>query len=234
MTADHDSFMARAPIFAAMGPDLARRIVHTHAPRSYERGEVIFCQGEAADSFFFLLEGWVKVFRPREDGEQDVVSIASAGDTFGEAAMFVGGHYAASAEAVSPSRALRIDGAALRRALLDNPQIAFSMLASFSEHLKHLVGQIERLKARTATERVADFLLDQTRETSGAVTIALPYEKTLIASRLGMQPENFSRALVRLRDQGVKVCRDDVLITDVARLSRYAARPSGAEAPSGG
>ncbi len=124
-------------------------------------------EGEPADSFFFLVEGWVKVFRERDEGEQVVVSIFSAGDTFGEAAMFVGGHYPASAEAVSPARVLRIDGAALRRALLDNPQVAFSMLASFSVHLKHLVEQIDRLKARSAPERIADFLLDQTQGNLG-------------------------------------------------------------------
>jgi CRP-like cAMP-binding protein len=148
--------------------------------------------------------------------------------------MFVGGHYPASAQAVSPARVLQIDGAALRRLLLDNPQVAFSMLASFSDHLKHLVAQIDRLKARSDSERISEFLLAQTKETSGAVTIALPYEKPLIVSRLGMKPENFSRALVRLRDHGVKVCRDDVLISDVGRLSRYAARAAGGEAPSRG
>jgi CRP-like cAMP-binding protein len=234
MTADHESTLARAPLFVAMGPDLARSIIQKRTPRSYDRGEEIFCQGDPADSFFFLAEGWVKVYREREDGEQVVVSIFSAGDTFGEAAMFIGGRYPASAEAVSPSRVLRIDGAALRRALLDNPQIAFSMLASFSVHLKQLVEQIEQLKARSAPERIADFLLDQTRETSGAVTIALPYEKTLIANRLGMKPESFSRALVKLRNHGVTVCRDDVLIKDVGKLLEYAARsPDGGASTSG-
>jgi CRP/FNR family transcriptional regulator, dissimilatory nitrate respiration regulator len=233
MTADHDTFLSRAPLFVAMGPELARSTVQKHTPRFYERGEEIFCEGEAADSFFFLIEGWVKVFRRGDEGEQ-VVAIFSAGDTFGEAAMFVGGHYPVSAQAVSPARVLQIDGAALRRVLLENPQVAFSMLASFSDHLKHLVAQIDRLKARSDAERIADFLLAQTKETSGAVTIALPYEKPLIASRLGMKPETFSRALVRLRDHGVKVCRDDVLINDVGALSRFAARPPGAEARSGG
>ncbi|MCW2282267.1 CRP-like cAMP-binding protein [Rhodoblastus acidophilus] len=233
MTADHDTFLSRAPLFVAMGPELARSIVQNHTPRSCERGEEIYRQGDAADSCFFLIEGWVKVFR-RGEQDEEVVAIYSAGDTFGESAMFVGGHYPASAQAVSPARVLEIDGAALRRILLENPQVAFSMLASFSDHLKHLVAQIDRLKPRSDAERIADFLLAQTTETAGAVTIALPYEKPLIASRLGMKPENFSRALVRLRDHGVKVCRDDVLISDVGRLSRYAARPPVGEASSGG
>lgn len=234
MTVDHNALLARAPLFVAMGPELARTLVQKRSPHFYERGEAIFCQGEPADCFFFLVEGWVKVFRERDEGEHVVVSICSAGDTFGEAAMFIGGRHPASAEAVSPARVLRIDGAALRRALLDTPQIAFSMLAAFSVHLKRQVEQVEQLKARSAPERIADFLLDQTRETSGAVTIALPYEKCLIANRLGMKQESFSRAVVKLRDHGVTICRDDVLIKDVGKLLRYAARAPGGEALSGG
>jgi len=227
MTGDHEAMLARAPLFQAMGADMTRAIVQKRAPRFCERGEEIFQQGDLADAFFFVVEGWVKVFRERESGEQVVVSIFSAGDTFGEAAMFIGGRYPASAQAVSPSRILRIEGAALRRAILQNPQIAFDMLAAFSVHLKNLVEQVEQLKARSAPERIADFLLDQTPETHGAATVALPYEKALIANRLGMQPESFSRALAKLRAFGVTVCRDNVLIRDVGALIAFAARPAG-------
>jgi CRP-like cAMP-binding protein len=224
MMIDHEALLARAPLFAAMGPDLTRSVVQKSAPRYHERGEGIFQQGDLADSFFFVVEGWIKVFRERESGEQIVIAIFSAGDTFGEAAMFLGGCYPASAETVSPSRVLRIDGAALRRAIVADPQAGFSMLAALSARLRHLMEQIEQLKARSASERIADFLLDQTHETSGAATVALPYEKALIASRLGMQPENFLRAMVKLRDIGVTICRDNVLIKDVGSLLRYAAR----------
>lgn len=224
MTVDHEAMLERSPLFQAMGRETVRALVQRRAPRFHERGEGIFQQGDPADAFFFVVEGWVKVFRERENGEQIVVSIFSAGDTFGEAAMFIGGRYPASAETVAPSRILRIEGAALRHAILQNPQIAFDMLAAFSVHLKSLVEQVEQLKARSAPERIADFLLDQTSETSGAATIALPYEKALIANRLGMQPESFSRALVRLREVGVTVCRDNVLIRDIAKLLVFAAR----------
>jgi len=49
----------------------------------------------------------------------------------------------------------------------------------------------------------------------------LPYEKALIASRLGMQPESFSRALKRLKPIGVEVRGDDVTITDIRSLCAY-------------
>ena len=129
----HDwEVVMRAPLFKAMGPTISRTMIGDRSPRSYARGETIFEQGEPADGFFCVIEGWAKLYRLREDGEEVVVAIFSAGETFAEVAMFLGGRYPASCEAVSPSRILKIDAANLRRAVLAEPQLAFDMLAAAS------------------------------------------------------------------------------------------------------
>lgn len=226
MATDDLTIAMRAQLFQAIGAEAVAAMVSPRGARNYERGERIFQQGDPAESFFVVIEGWIKLYRQREDGDEVVVSIFTAGDTFAEVAMFMGGRYPASAEAVAPARVLRVDGAALRRAVLQKPQLAFDMLAAASLHLKRLVRQIEQLKAQSAPQRIADFLLDQTSVAQGPATIALPYEKALIAKRLGMQPESFSRALTRLRDVGVTVERDNVHIRDLGRLVEFAARAS--------
>ena len=88
--------------------------------------------------------------------------------------------------------------------------------------LRELVDEIEQLKAHSAPQRIADFFVKQAGSASGSARIALPYEKALIASRLGMKPESFSRALGRLAELGVAVERDSVSIADVARLAAFA------------
>ena len=218
--------MMRAPLFRAMGPEIARSIVQNRRARRYARGEPIFQQGGPAESFFVVIEGWVKLYREREDGEQVVVSIFATGETFAEAAMFLGGRYPASAEAVSPARIIKIDGGALRSAIIEKPQLAFDMLAATSLHLKHLVQQIEQLKVQSTPKRIAEYFLDQVQTTRGAAVIALPYEKALIANRLGMQPESFSRALSKLFDVGVTVDRDSIRIKDVGQLAVFCDRSS--------
>ena len=218
----HDwDVVTRAPLFKAMGPTISRTIIGDRSPKSYARGETIFEQGEPADGFFCVIEGWAKLYRLREDGEEVVVAIFSAGETFAEVAMFLGGRYPASCEAVSPSRILKIDAANLRRAVLAEPQLAFDMLAAASMRLRQLVDEIEQLKARSAPQRIADFFVKQAIA-AGSARIALPYEKALIASRLGMKPESFSRALGRLAELGVVVERESVFIPDVERLAAFA------------
>jgi CRP-like cAMP-binding protein len=59
-------------------------------------------------------------------------------------------------------------------------------------------------------------------EAEGPVELHLPIDKALIAARLGMQPETFSRALARLRSEGVESVGDRVRVGDIARLRELA------------
>lgn len=242
MTPGDWAIVQQAPFFRGMGEDLTRAMIHNRGPRRYERGELVFQQGDPADAFFVVLEGWIKLYRELPSGDHIVVTMFASGETFAETAMFLGGRYPASAEAVSPARLVAIHGHALRSAILNTPQIAFDMLAAAALHLKRMVEQIEQLKVRSAPERIADFLLSQVTVKRGPAEIALPYEKSLIANRLGMQPESFSRALAKLRGVGVIADRERVVIENVARLAAFIERSpdelgsyalEGRERPSG-
>ena len=197
--------VTRAPLFKAMGPTITRTMIGDRAPRVYARGETIFEQGQPADGFFCVVDGWAKLYRLREDGEEVFVAVFAPGETFAEVAMFLGGRYPANSEAVSQARILKIDAANLRRAVRAEPQLAFDLLAASSTRLRQLVDEIERLEARSAPQRVADFFVNLANAASGPARLARPYEKALIANRLGMKPENFSRALGKLAELGVVV-----------------------------
>ena len=81
--------------------------------------------------------------------------------------------------------------------------------------------QIEQLQVRSGTQRVADFLLKLCPVREGSAVVALPYDKSLLASRLGMKPEGFSRALARLRELRVRTDRDHVPGSDVRDLTGW-------------
>jgi CRP-like cAMP-binding protein len=221
MTPADWSIINRSPFFRAMGEPLTRSLLGQRIIQPYDRGELVFQQGDPAACFFLVLEGWVKLYRETPDGHEVVVSLFTAGESFAEAVMFRGGRYPATAEAVSPARLLRIDGQALRDIIMRNPQVAFEMLAATALHLRRLVEQVEQLKAQSAPKRIASFLLSLTAARSGSVRLTLPYQKLLIANRLGMKPESFSRALRQLRDVGIAVERDSICIADVARLATF-------------
>jgi CRP-like cAMP-binding protein len=97
-----------------------------------------------------------------------------------------------------------------------------------SLHLRRLVQQIEHLTVRSSTERLADFLVKLADNRNERAILRLPYDKGLIAARLGMQPETLSRALAKLRPLGVETKGSRVTIRDVDALRRHCVRTGAA------
>ena len=213
--------LRRLPLFVGLSEERFNDFLACATTRLYHKGHLMFQQGDPADCFFIVLSGWVKIFRVTPDGEESVIRLFTRGESFAEAVMFMGGRYPVSAEVVEDARLVRMSSQPFLRCLHDDPEIGINMLASMSRHLHYLIGQVERLQVRSGTQRVADFLLKLCPVGEGSVVVSLPYDKSLIASRLGMKPESFSRALARLRQLGVRTERNHVSVSDVAALSEY-------------
>lgn len=201
-------------------------------------GTRLFREGEPASAFFLVLDGWVKVTRRQSNGADTVIGVFSRGQTVADAIAIAGGVYPANAETVTRATIVRLDADAMRARVFAEPDLALAMIASSAQHLFLLMRQIEQLKARTSPRRVADFLTSLTEAAEGPATVALPFDKMLIAARLGMKPESLSRAFAQLRNLGVRVAGDHVRIDDVAALKIYAMdaskRQSHAAAPASG
>lgn len=210
-----------AVLFSSLPETIADPILQRSLTKTYKRGETIFCQGDEARNIFVVLDGWVKLFRITPTGAEAVVGIFTKGRSFGEAVAFENASYPVTAEAVTDSRLLLVRTSLLTSMMRDKPEIAIAILSSTFRHLHSLVAQVEQLKAHTGAQRVAEFLLELCDVDSGSCTITLPYDKTLIAGRLGMQPQSLSRAFSRLETQGVKITHNQATIADIAQLRDY-------------
>lgn len=193
-------------------------LVETGSVVKLSRNQQLFAHGDPAKALFLILEGQIKLSRLAQDGNEAVVHVFGAGESFAEAAMFMGGRYPVAATAITDARLISISNARLRARVLEKPEIAFAMLGSMAQHLKALVSQIEQVKLLTAKQRAARFLLDQAKCISGPASFTLPHDKALIANRLGMKPETFSRSLAQLAAHGVDVSGASVTIRDVRQL----------------
>ena len=190
--------------------------------REYSRGETVFLQGEKASFVHVVLDGWVKLYRIAPNGNEAVVSVFSRSQSFGEAVAFRREDYPVSAEAVTDCRLAQLSAHEFVKLMKQEPELCLSLLASIFKHLHELVGQVEHLKAQTGAQRAAEFLLDLCSNDSGACVVTLPYDKVLIAGRLGMKPESLSRAFSKLRNAGVRIKKNHASIDDVERLRDYA------------
>ena len=212
----------QSTLLARLPAPLQAKLMEGAQVQSFDTGQTVFLQDDPAVALFIVLDGWVKLYRVAPSGAEAVVSVMTRGRSFGEAVALRGMPYPVSAEAITPARLLRIDAARLRHLLQTDPMMATSMLAATYVHLQQLVEQVEHLKARSGVQRVAEFLLNLAAG-DGACTVALPYNKTLIAGRLGMKPESLSRAFARLRQHGVRIEAAVAHIDDIEALRELAA-----------
>jgi CRP-like cAMP-binding protein len=222
LTAGDLQIISRIAVFRGLKPETVEHIVGPATAVMLKPHECLFRQGDPATAFFISIDGWVKLYRITLSGEETVIHILTKGDSFAEAVAFTGSRYPATAEAVSDARIVRIPADHIVRCIRESPDIALAMIASTSQHLHHLVQQVEQLKAQSGVQRVAEFLASLAPIDHGSCVIALPYDKVLIAARLGLKPESLSRAFAKLRAVGVAVHSSHVAVNDVARLRQLA------------
>ena len=223
MAHENHKEIARTSLFVRSLPDQHVETLLARATfRHFERGETIFLQDEIASGVHVVLDGWVKLYRVSPNGAEAVVGVFARGQSFGEAVALRNGPYPVSAEAVTTCELMIVPTSVLVTMMHDDPEICVSILASTFAHLHSLVEHLEQLKAQTGAQRVAEFLLSLCEGANGACTVDLPYDKVLIAGRLGMKPESLSRAFARLKPAGVTIRRNHARIDDVERLRGYA------------
>lgn len=208
-------------LFGHIGARALDTLERAGRTQTFGKGDLLFRRGEKARYFFLVLSGWVRVYRDRSAGEQAVLGVFGPGESVAEAAFFLGGSYPASAEAAENTRLLAVPQGALTGLIADDPSVAMAMMGSMAQHLRGLVNDVERLKTRNGEQRLGLFILEMCRSGPSGCSVDLPYEKSLIAGRLGMRPESLSRAFARLDREGVRLDGNRVTVTDIRRLEDF-------------
>jgi len=219
------AILSHLPLFNTMtGKDLARIAQHTRE-LSVSRGEIVFHKGDPANGFYFVVHGQMKLALPSPSGSEKVVNIIPAGQSFGEAVMFMEKPYPVYAQALNDSLLLHVAKEAVFDEIGRDPDFCRKMLAGLSSRLHGLVQDVEAYSLRSSTQRLIGFLLQN--EPHGELgpsttTVSLLAGKAVIASRLNLTPETFSRILHNLSSEGlITVNGREVVINDINALRTY-------------
>lgn len=222
---------SQIPVFSGLRQPVFDLLLAPARVVNLRQGSMLFRQGEPATSFFIIVEGWIKLFRVTPAGDEAVLNVFGEGQSFAEAVTFTSGCYPAMATAVTRTRIILIPADHIVDCIRRMPEVAIAMIASTSQHLHLMISRVEQLTAQSGMQRVADFLISLTPCVKGPCTIALPYDKSLIAGRLGLKPESLSRVFAKLRTMGVDVRASDVVVDDMVTLMDLVAservRPRG-------
>jgi len=192
-------------------------------PKKYAKNEMVFAQGDSAYSFYVIKKGWVKLSRQTLDGEEAIIDILTEGHIFGETTFFEDVAYSFNAEAVEASQLISFPLPILKEAIMSDGTLSYNMLSGMSRRRQQQDLEIEHRTVQNASQRIGCFLLRLCKpDMASPIRLNLPYDKMLLASRLGMKPETFSRALNRLRKEtDIRITGATIEFDSLSQLSTY-------------
>jgi len=214
---NHD--LASHPLLNGISPAgqsalLQHSVVHTVNP-----GTLLFEQGEIPNFQIVVLRGSVHLLGRASTGPEVLIEVVESPDLVIPAAVLTQSAYLMRARAPESCRLWMIQAAAFRDTVSREPSLALAVIGDLSGQFRRMVRQIKNLKLRSVKERVGCYLLALSHRQGTPLRAALPYEKNLIASELGMTRESLSRTLSALQHDGITVEGDIIHINDPAQLA---------------
>jgi CRP-like cAMP-binding protein len=218
--------LGQTPLFNGLAPGEIARFARGVREQHVERGCVLFHKGDPCHGFHLVLSGQIKLAFISADGHEKVVEIMRAGQTFGEAVMFMDKPYVVMAQALTDSALLHISKQVMFEEMGRDPVFCRKIIAGLAQRLHHLIADVETYSLRSGRERIIGYLLredeiDGEGTPCGPVSVRLPTSKGTIASRLNLTQEHFSRILHELIDSGlITVEGRTIHIPDICRLRK--------------
>jgi CRP/FNR family transcriptional regulator, transcriptional activator FtrB len=175
-------------------------------------------EGEPADFLHVLMEGSVELYA-NWNGRESSMALLSPFSTFILAACIKDAPYLMSARTLERSRIVLVPAVDLRAVFRRDHAFAVSVINDLAGCYRGVVRHNKNLKLRNSRERIAAYVL---RRAGERASFQLPVEKRQLASYLGMTPENLSRAMRSLQEDGLKVDGQRVIITNRPALAAVA------------
>lgn len=219
---EYREFVHRLPLFSGLSEKLFSELLKHAQIREYNKGKLLFLEGEQATRLYIVLSGWVKLFKGTAGGEEAILQMLSSGDTLAESAVFLNMPFPVSAQIAETAKIMTLPAPIIREQIRNSNELAVGMLTSMSQRSHYLIQQIERTRLKSAEERVGWFLLKMLLEQDRIPdAVTLPYDKSLIASYLDMKPETFSRTLKQFKDRGFRIENDMIILPNIASLCDF-------------
>jgi CRP/FNR family transcriptional regulator len=218
--------LARTEVFGDLEERELDEVAQVAVPRHWDRGEVIFREGDQGDTCYLLRTGAVVLTREHQDGRMVALAELRAGALFGELAMFRGETRSATAEAIEATTAVALLASDMQRLIRRSPGLALKFLGTLAERVSKTNERLLQQSFQTVAGRVASALLAQVvaRQAEGApdADVLVRSTQAEIANLAGTSRESASRFLATLeRAEVVTLGRGKVTVHDPGRLRNY-------------
>lgn len=203
-------------LFHHLSDECFRIIAQNSGLISLKKNETLFECGFEASHFFLVRTGQITLFQTSLDGNEKIVDIYEPGQSFAETNMFIETKcYPVNARSTCDTDLFYFDSETFKSQLFSSNEACFSMMVEMSNRLRSQTQEIIELSIHDAQYRLVNYLLERScdqNDQSCQAVIKLSTTKSLLASRLSITPETFSRILSRLKKQNLITIKDDVIV----------------------
>jgi CRP-like cAMP-binding protein len=192
---DTRAALSRCALFKTIGPEVQTRIAAGVKTVNVRRGERIFNAGERCPGVYLVVRGDVMLSVGNQPGSSKVIDLISTSNHFGLAAAILNAAPVA-AHALTDSVLILIPRETLLETAAQHAELSLQLATALSRDVARLTDDIVAYTLHSGRQRVANYLLRiAAANAARSRPFPLPAKKSIIASRLGLTPEYFSRIL---------------------------------------
>ena len=191
--------LIRSQLFGGLPQEHITEIEKIAVDKNYNKGDVIFYDGDEGNGFYLIVAGSVSVYKISPDGKEQIFHIVKEGETIGAAPVFSGKSFPANARALSKTHLLFFDRKNFIDLITGKPNLIMNLLALLSMRLREFTIQVENLSLKEIPGRLASYLLYLAQEQGNTNLVKLNISKVQLANLLGTGPESLSRALGNMK-----------------------------------
>lgn len=216
--------MLDQPLFDRLDEDSVVEIARGGWVVEVKRADRLIARGDHLDGLYVVIEGNLKLYMLSCNGDERVLRVLQAGDSFGEVIMFNSLPSPVFVDALTPAKLAFFPRSVINTALTSHPDFTATMLSSMSALMRNLIQDLETCCLQNAMQRTVSYLLRETDTLSApGVELNLPAPKAVVASTLNMSAETFSRELHRLQESGyIEINRRTIYLRDREGLASLA------------
>lgn len=219
--------LRRVDIFGPLDEKVMRYIAE-RAPDTYlDEGEILYTPEDATEKLFILKRGRVQVYEVTDEGEELTLTVVEDGNIFGEMTLTGQSLRGVYVRGLVPSYTCSIKREVLESVILKHPEVGLKLIRVLADRLYRSESNREDLMTKEVPARLAALIL-ALAESEGLVSgqsykISTRYTQEQLASMIGCKRVAVTRALGKLRDEGIVELRDRYIhIIDIDGLKKRA------------
>ena len=141
--------------------------------------------------------------------------------TFNLSAVLENTSYSMSARTLVKSKVLMVPAENMRKVIEVNAAFAHAMVSELAKRYRSLINAFREQRLLSSAERLANYLLRASEETSVGLQVKLTENRRTLAALLGMSPEHLSRAFNKLKDYGVEAKGGKIILANLKELKQF-------------